>query len=240
MDSASTQAAQALPAPTLRFPRPRLRALRGGLRGSEYAWAVAFVVPYCGVFLAFVAYPVVYGVWLGHAPSLYGELFNDPIYRRTVVNTLLYVGIGVNLKLFLALLMSGFFMRRGWRGKGLLLIFFLSCAVPAVPTFFSVHWVLNRPLGLLHYFLFGSLGIDGPGWIETSRWLVIGSVIVSHIWKWLPFWTVILLAGRMAIPQELYDAAEVDGATRVQRFVYVTFPLLANLYLVCTLLSTIF
>src|SRR5262249_61607953 len=79
MDSASTQAAQALPAPTLVFPRPRLRAFRGGLRGSEYAWAVAFVVPYCGVFLAFVAYPVVYGVWLGHAPSLYGELLNDPI-----------------------------------------------------------------------------------------------------------------------------------------------------------------
>ena len=56
----------------------------------------------------------------------------------------------------------------------------------------------------------------------------------------MPFWTVILLAGRMAIPQELYEAAEVDGATGMRRFVHVTFPLLANLYLVCTLLSTIF
>jgi multiple sugar transport system permease protein len=56
----------------------------------------------------------------------------------------------------------------------------------------------------------------------------------------MPFWTVILLAGRMAIPQELYDAAEVDGATGLNRFAYVTFPLLANLYLICTLLSTIF
>jgi multiple sugar transport system permease protein len=51
---------------------------------------------------------------------------------------------------------------------------------------------------------------------------------------------VILLAGRMAIPQELYEAAEVDGATGLTRFTHVTFPLLANLYLVCTLLSTIF
>jgi len=51
---------------------------------------------------------------------------------------------------------------------------------------------------------------------------------------------VILLAGRMAIPTELYEAAEVDGATGVRRFAHVTFPLLANLYLVCTLLSTIF
>jgi multiple sugar transport system permease protein len=56
----------------------------------------------------------------------------------------------------------------------------------------------------------------------------------------MPFWTVILLAGRMAIPQEVYDAAAIDGASVAQRFVYVTFPLLANLYLICTLLSTIF
>jgi len=56
----------------------------------------------------------------------------------------------------------------------------------------------------------------------------------------MPFWTVILLAGRMAIPQELYEAAEMDGATGIKRFTYVSFPLLANLYLVCTLLSTLF
>src|SRR6516165_10071883 len=146
MDGAYTQAAQALPAPRLRFSRPHRRAWLGSLRGSEYAWAVAFVVPYCGVFLAFVAYPVVYGLWLGHAPSLYAELFNDPIYQRTVVNTLLYVGIGVNLKLFLALLMSGFFMRRGWWIKGLLLIF------PAVGRTRAAHLYLDpldaeRPVG---------------------------------------------------------------------------------------------
>jgi multiple sugar transport system permease protein len=56
----------------------------------------------------------------------------------------------------------------------------------------------------------------------------------------MPFWTVILLAGRMAIPQELYEAAAIDGATGLKRFSYVTFPLLANLYLICTLLSTLF
>jgi multiple sugar transport system permease protein len=240
MDGAYTQAEALLRAPALPALRPRWRALRGGLQGSEYAWAVAFVLPYAGVFLAFVAYPVFYGLWLGHAPSLYAELLQDPIYRRTVVNTVLYIGIGVNLKLFLALLLSGFFMRRGWWVKGLLLIFVLPWAVPALPAYISIHWMLNGQWGLLNNFLWGVFGIDGPGWIETSRWLALGSVIVSHIWKWLPFWTVILLAGRMAIPQELYDAAEVDGATGMRRFVHVTFPLLANLYLICTLLSTIF
>jgi ABC-type sugar transport system permease subunit len=56
----------------------------------------------------------------------------------------------------------------------------------------------------------------------------------------MPFWTVILLEGRMAIPRDLYEAAEVDGATGLRRFTHVTFPLLANLYLIFTLLSTLF
>jgi multiple sugar transport system permease protein len=221
-------------------PRSRLRSLRGGLQGSEYAWAIAFCIPYVAVFIAFVVFPVLFGLWLGHSPSLYVQLFNDPIYQTTVVNTILYLVIGVNVKMFLALLLSGFFMRKGWWVKGLLMIYVLPWAVPALPTFISIHWMLNTQWGLINNVLWTVSGIDGPGWLDTSRWLALGSVIVTYIWKNMPFWTVILLAGRMAIPQELYEAAEVDGATGIKRFVHVSFPLLANLYLVCTLLSTIF
>ena len=55
----------------------------------------------------------------------------------------------------------------------------------------------------------------------------------------MPFWTVIFLAARMALPRDIYEAAEVDGATGPRPFVHVTFPLLANLYLLCSLLSTL-
>ena len=108
--------------------RTLARSLRGSLHGGEYAWAVAFVVPYIVVFLAFVAYPVVYGLWMGSEASLYRELFADPIYQSTVVNTVLYLALGVNVKMFLALLLSGFFMRPGWWMKALLLIFVLPWA----------------------------------------------------------------------------------------------------------------
>ena len=199
-----------------------------------------FVIPYVAVFLAFVLYPVVYGLWLGHNPALYVELFADPIYQMTVVNTILYLVIGVNVKMFGALLLSGFFMRRGWWVKGLLMIYVLPWAVPALPTFISIHWMLNSQWGLVNNMIWDLFHVDGPGWLDTSRWLALGSVIVSYIWKKMPFWTMILLAGRMSIPQELYEAAEVDGATGVRRFAHIGFPLLANLYLVCTLLSTIF
>src|SRR5690348_14545121 len=122
--------------------RPLRLPWRGGLQGSEYAWAIAFTAPYIFLFLAFVAYPVAFGAWLGHDPSLYEELAADPIYQRTVVNTILYVGIGVNLKMFGALLLSGFFMRRGWWVKALLLVFVLPWAMPALPAFISIHWML--------------------------------------------------------------------------------------------------
>jgi multiple sugar transport system permease protein len=239
-DAQALRTAEAFPLQAVSPARPRRQVRRLGLQGSEFTWAVAFVIPYVGVFLAFVAYPVVYGLWLGSDPALYAELMSEPIYQRTVVNTTLYLVIGVNLKMFGALLLSGFFMRRGWWVKGLLMIYVLPWAVPALPSFMSIHWMLNGQWGLLNNVLWNVFGVDGPGWLETSRWLALGSVITSHIWKWMPFWTVILLAGRMAIPQELYEAAAMDGATGLKRFTYVTFPLLANLYLVCTLLSTLF
>src|SRR6201989_1051402 len=91
-------------------PRPR----RGGLYGSARAWAIAFSLPYVVIFFAFVLYPITYGLWMGSDPALYRQLFDDPRYLTAVINTLLYVGIGVNVKMALAFLLSGFFMRQGW------------------------------------------------------------------------------------------------------------------------------
>jgi multiple sugar transport system permease protein len=206
--------------------------------GSDLAWAIAFVLPYAAVFVAFVVYPVAYGLWMARAPSLYGELIADPLYARTVVNTLLYVGLGVNVTMFLALLLSGFFMRRRWWIKALLPVYILPWALPSIPAFVSFHWMLIGEEGLVDSLLWAIFGIRGPIWF-TSRWLALGSNIVAYTWKWLPFWTLAFLAGRMAIPREIYEAADVDGAGRWRRFAHVIFPLLANLYLVCTLLSTL-
>ncbi len=209
-----------------------------GLLGADFAWGLAFVLPYIAVFLAFVVYPVGFGIWLGSDPKSYLAMLADPVYPRTVINTLVYLAIGVNLKLFLALLLSGFFMRKGWWVKALLLIYILPWAVPAIPTFISIHWMLNAQWGLFNNAIWALFQADGPAWLDTPV-MAMGSVIYAYIWKWMPFWTVIFLAGRMAIPRELYEAADVDGAGGVGRFVHITFPLMSNLYLVCTLLSMI-
>lgn len=232
--SSSPQVAAAGPA-ALPRPRPSSWARH---HGSEVAWATAFVVPYAAVFLAFVVYPVAYGLWMAREPALYRELLRDPLYPRTVVNTLVYVGLGVNLKMFLALLLSGFFMRRRWWIKALLPVFVLPWALPAIPAFVSFHWMLIGEEGFVDSVLSAVFGIQGPIWF-TDRGLALGSNIVAYVWKWMPFWTLTFLAGRTAIPQEIYEAAAVDGAGGFRRFTHVIFPLLGPLYLVCTLLSTL-
>ena len=208
------------------------------LHGSDRILAIAFVAPYAAIFVAFAVYPIGYALWMGSTPSLYADLIHDPRYLRSVVNTLLFVGIGVNVKMFLALLLSGFFMRPRWWIKTLLVVYVVPWTLPAVQACISFHWMLSGEEGLVDRLLSVLFGVDGPIWFN-HRSLALGANIVACVWKWMPFWTVIFLAGRMAIPQDVSDAAAVDGASGSRRFVHVTLPLLANLYLVCTLLSTI-
>ena len=211
---------------------------RAGPRGSDTAWAIAFLIPYAAVFLAFAVYPVCFGLWLGRDPALYVELFAHPRYLTTVVNTLLMTGIGVNVQMFLGLLLSGFFIQPGRWIKALLVLFILPWVLPALPAFLSLHWMLIGYGGFLNTALDTFFGIEGPIWFN-AYWLALGANILAYIWKWLPFWTLVFLAGRMAIPEDIHDAADVDGATGIRRFAFITFPLLANLYLICTLLFTL-
>ncbi len=223
----------------LAAPRTWRQAWFGGLHGADYVWAIAFALPYAAIFLFFVVYPIAFGLWMGSDLALYEQLFSDPRYLTTVVNTLLYVVIGVNVKMFLAFMLSGFFIRKGWWIKGLMVIFILPWATPALPAYMSIHWFLNGQWGMLNNILYALFEYDGPTYLN-EHWSGLLSNIGAYIWKTLPFWTVILLAGRMAVPTELYEAAAVDGATGLRRFAHVTLPLMANLYLVCTLLDMVF
>ncbi len=141
--------------------------------------------------------------------------------------------------MFLAFMLSGFFMRKRWWIKALLVVFILPWATPALPAYMSIHWFFNGQWGMLNNVLYMLFGIDGPVYLN-SHWMGLACNISAYIWKTLPFWTIIMLAGRMAVPQELYEAAAVDGASGLTRFWNVTFPLMANLYFVCTLLDTVF
>jgi multiple sugar transport system permease protein len=212
-------------------------AARKGLSPWQL-WGRLLVLPYIVVFLVFVLYPVSYGLWLARDPQNYVKLAADPIFFRTLINTFIFLVVAVNLKMVLALALSGFFEQTRWWIKILAALFILPWAVPSIPTILSVRFMLNPEWGVINstYFYFTSL--DGPNWLNDPT-LALSFSMLMHIWKSLPFWTLILLAGRLAIPTEQYEAASVDGATRWQKFRFITWPAMAGLYITSTLLSMI-
>lgn len=201
-------------------------------------WGRALLVPYVLIFLVFVLFPVGYGLWLARDPQNYVKLAEDPVFFRSLVNTAVFLLVAVNLKMVIALGLSGFFVQTRWWIKVLSLIFILPWAVPSIPTILSVRFMLNPEWGVINSTIFRMTGLDGPNWLNDPT-LALSLSMLMHIWKSLPFWTVILVAGRLAIPTEQYEAASVDGATRWQKFRFISWPAMRDLYLTCTLLSMI-
>ena len=201
-------------------------------------WGRMMVLPYLLVFLIFVLYPVCYGFWLARDPQNYVKLLEDPIFFRTAINTAIFLVVAVNLKMAIALGLSGFFVLTRWWIKVLAALFILPWALPSIPTILSVRFMLNPEWGVINQLIFRLTQLDGPNWLNDPTLALTFSMLI-HIWKSLPFWTLILVAGRLAIPPEQYEAASVDGATALQKFRFITWPSVKGLYLTSVVLSMI-
>jgi len=201
-------------------------------------WGRILVLPYLLIFVVFVIFPVGYGLWLARHPSSYVHLVDDPIFFRTAINTVVFLVVAINIKMMVALGLSGFFVQSRWWIKILSAIFILPWAVPSIPTILSVRFMLNPEWGVINTTIFKLTGLDGPNWLNDPT-LALSFSMLMHVWKSLPFWTLILVAGRLAIPTEQYEAASVDGATRWQKFRFITWPAMKSLYLTSTILSMI-
>ena len=154
-----------------------------------------------------------------------------PIYH-------IFLLVAVNLKFLLALWLSGFFVHERTWIRWMSVLFLLPWAVPSIPTIFSIRFMFNPEWGVVNSTIFRLTAMDGPNWLNDPH-IGLGLAMLTHIWKSLPFWTLILIAGRLAIPREQYEAASVDGASPWQKFKYVTWPSLRTLYLSSTILSMI-
>jgi len=201
-------------------------------------WGRLLVLPYLLVFVVFVLYPVGYGLWLARHPSSYGQLVEDPVFLRSVFNTLVFLIVAINIKMVIAMVLSGFFVTERWWIRILSLVFILPWALPSIPTILSVRFMLNPEWGVINTLIFRLTGLDGPNWLNHPP-LALGFSMLMHVWKSLPFWTMILIAGRLAIPSEQYEAASVDGATRWQKFRFITWPSMRTLYVTSLILSMI-
>jgi multiple sugar transport system permease protein len=205
---------------------------------SADLWGWLMLAPYVLIFLVFVIYPVGYGLWIARHPQSYVDLYEDPIFLRSVINTIVFLIVGINLKMFIALGLSGFFVQsRPWI-KWLSFLFILPWALPSIPTILSFRFMLNPEWGIINQAIFKFTGADGPNWLNDPT-LGLALSMMVHIWKSLPFWTLILIAGRLAISNDLYESSSVDGASNWQKFKFITWPSMRQLYLTCTILSMI-
>lgn len=154
----------------------------------------------------------------------YARLAGDAAFRAAVGHTIQFVAGYLPLVLVGGLLIA---LALNQRLRGLALfrtVYFMPLVTSWVVVALMWRWLLDPRAGIVNYLL-GLLGIEGPGWWTDPVW-AMPSVILASAWKDLGFVMVILLAGLQAIPEELYEAASVDGAGRWTRFWNITLPLL--------------
>jgi multiple sugar transport system permease protein len=208
-----------------------------------------FVLPFLSLFGAFILYPLLSEVYysftryeIGLPPRFVGlrnfsGLLGDSDYRQSIINTLIYVGVGVNAKLVLSLLIA-IFLNRDFKGRSLVqALFLLPWAAATISSLLSFRWMLDTDFGVLNALL-PMVGFEKIQWLGQYS-TAMGIILVYHIWKYLPFWTLIFLSGLKGIPSDVYEAGKVDGATAFQLLRWITLPMIKGLYIVCTLISII-
>ena len=218
-------------------------------RGFLSAW---FMLPTAALLLVFLTYPLGLGVWLGFTDARVGRpgnfvglenyeyLWDDGIFWLSVFNTLLYTVSASILKfvlgLWLALLLNENLPFKSFFRAVVL----LPWVVPTVLSAIAFWWIYDSQFSILSWALI-ELGlidqrINFLGDPENAR----AAVIAANVWRGIPFVAITLLAGLQTIPQSLYEAATLDGATRWQLFRYVTLPLLTPIIAITMTFSVLF
>jgi multiple sugar transport system permease protein len=218
--------------------QPRIQRQKSRLRRREVLWAYAFLTPAFFFLLVLVLFPILFAFWISlHDWSLiprdfpfigianYAEAFQDALTLKSLRNTLIYtigaVPVAMVLSLSLALIMNQerLPLRTLFRT-----VYFIPVITSWVAVSFVWIWMFEPRWGLVNSFL-GFFGITGIKWLASPTWALPAIMIVA-IWKGLGYNMVIFLAGLQGIPGVLYEAAEIDGANRWQRFWSITLPLL--------------
>lgn len=219
----------------------------------DHRAAVWFVLPSLLLVAVFSIYPICDSVrlsfyrtilmlpWLGEkfvGLENYADLATDPVALQSLGVTLLFVGVSAALEVLVGAGMA-LLLNESFRGRGLVRAAVLvPWAIPTVVSSQMWRYIFNDRYGLFNFLIFGR---------DTSRylaplaepWLARAAIIFADVWKTSSFAALIILAGLQTIPDELYEAAEVDGASAWQKLRRITLPLLKPALLLALLFRTI-
>ena len=169
----------------------------------------------------------------------YRELLANPVFWRVVFNTAIYTGFGVGIKFFVGLSMA-LVLNQERRFNNLFRSFLLiPWAIPTVMSALNWRWIFDDASGLINNVLVRlNLIEETISWLSNPH-LAMLSVLTVVVWQGTPFFTMSFLAGLQSIPKELYEAAEIDGASVLQQFRFITLPRLQPVFITAVMLSAI-
>jgi ABC-type sugar transport system permease subunit len=179
--------------------------------------------------------------WLGQKMvgwQNYVDLWQDPVAIESLFTTLIFVGVTIPLELLCGLGIA-LVLNEAFHGRGLLrAVVLIPWAMPTVVSSQMWRFIFNDRYGLINFIFFGG---DVSRYLAplADPYLALIAIMAAEIWKTTPLAALILLAGLQGIPDDLYEAASVDGATAWQKFRHVTLPLLKPALLLAVLFRTI-
>lgn len=219
--------------------------------GTDWALGWTFMLPVAAILLGLVLYPFSNAVLLSMQDRLigqtsarwvflanYAELVRNPLFVKAAINTAVYTVASVGIKFVLGLVSAAMLnqdirWRNFWRG-----FLFLPWAIPAVVSAYAWRFVLDTN-GLFNSLIAALHLRDSYIYFISDDRLVLPSIILVTVWAGYPFYTMNFLAGMQAISTEMYEAAEIDGASTLQRYVSITLPNLQYVIFITVMLSTI-
>jgi multiple sugar transport system permease protein len=217
---------------------------------SEARAGYLFILPWVIGFLVFTLGAMIYSLVISFTNydlstdtatpvgfSNYELLLKDPKVMTSLGNTLYYAVLSVPLEICFALLLAYLLHRIPERGAGVFrIIYYLPKMTPSVAAASIFLLLLNGNSGAINGFL-GIFGIDGPQWLIDPDWMK-PSIIIIGLWS-VSGTMLILLAALKNVPQDLYEAAALDGAGSLRQFFSVTLPMISNALFFCTIVLTI-
>ena len=222
------------------------------MAAREKVFAAALLTPSLLFVAVFAFYPILYSVYLSlhrivlGLPSLgrpfigldnYRQLLGDGIALHSLLNTLVFVFTTTFFEILLGLVIALVIHQR-FRGRGMVRAAILvPWAIPTVVSSQMWRFLFNDKYGLLNYALFRSDTEAYIAWLAHPA-TAFGAIVVADVWKTSSFAGLLILAGLQVIPDELYHAAKIDGASPWQRFRKITLPLIKPAVLIALLFRT--
>jgi multiple sugar transport system permease protein len=219
--------------------RPPAAPARSALIGDTPGWRRGMLAPALAVYLALTVLPIAnlvvmslhdirweQGVaqWTFVGGRHFAELAGDQLFRDGLANTALFAVCAVSVELVLGFFLA-LFVSRVVRGNLFYrTVFLLPILIPGIVI--GAIWKLayNPDFGALNQLL-GLVGLPGMDWLGEKR-LAFASIVVVDVWHWTPFVFLLLLAGLESLPQDVYEAAKIDGASSWQELRFVTLPMM--------------